>query len=224
MTGGTNWWGANDGAPNAGPYGDFQNSASNFYPVGAPQVFIGTSRATAVPVVNSTVTIPANTYVCTGAESTTVGPNPCTLTVGQPTGTFQVPAGLAPGTYNIYIDESNTTPLPGNGPNDAYQTAEGTNLGTVESVTPFNVEGAMVVKTSTTNYTDSGFAKAGDTIDYNYAVTNTGPDTLTGITVNDNLVPSADITCPRLVMGCRGRPRRARAPTRRPRRTWTTAR
>ena len=86
-------------------------------------MFIGTSRATAVPVVNSTVTIPANTYACTGAESNTVGPNPCTLTVGQPTGTFQMPSGLAPGAYNIYIDESNTTPLPGNGPNDGYQTA-----------------------------------------------------------------------------------------------------
>ena len=50
--------------------------------------------------------------------------------MGQPTGSFQVPSGLAPGTYNVYIDESNTTPLPGNGPNDAYQTARGTSLGT----------------------------------------------------------------------------------------------
>ena len=61
--------GFSDGAPNAGPYGDFQNGSANFYPVGAPQVFIGTSRATAVPVVNSTVTIPADTYACTGAET-----------------------------------------------------------------------------------------------------------------------------------------------------------
>ena len=94
MTGGANWWGARDGAPNAGPYGDFQNDAANFYPVSAPQVLIGTSRGTAVPVVNSTVTISAVTYACTGAECNTVGPNPCTLTVGQPTGTFQVPSGL----------------------------------------------------------------------------------------------------------------------------------
>ena len=92
-----------------------------------------------MPVVNSTVTIPANTYVCTGAESTTVGPNPCTLTPGQPTGTFQIPAGLTAGNYNLYIDESNTTPLPGNGPNDAYQTALGTSLGTAESVTPIAI-------------------------------------------------------------------------------------
>jgi hypothetical protein len=135
VTGGTNWWGASDGAPNAGPYGDFQNDAANFYPVGAPQISIGTSRGTAVPVVNSTVTIPADTYTCTGAETSTVGPNPCTLTVGQPTGTFQVPSGLSSGVYNVYIDESNTTPLPGNGPNDPYQTARGTNLGTAESTT-----------------------------------------------------------------------------------------
>ena len=33
VTGGTNWWGADSGAPNAGPYGDFQNDSSNFYPV-----------------------------------------------------------------------------------------------------------------------------------------------------------------------------------------------
>jgi hypothetical protein len=133
VTGGTNWWGAPDGAPNAAPYGDFQNSAANFYPVSAPSVYIGTSRGSAVPVVDSTVTIPANTYACTGAESTTVGPNPCTLTVGTPSGSFQVPSGLAPGAYNVYIDETNTQPLPGNGPNDSYQTSRGTSLGTAES-------------------------------------------------------------------------------------------
>ncbi len=159
-------------------------------------MYIGTSRATAVPVVNSTVTINQDSYACTGAESTTVGPNPCTLTVGQPTGTFQVPSGLAPGAYNVYIDESNTTPLPGNGPNDAYQTARGTNLGTVQSASQLDVEGVMVLKTSTTNYTDGGYSKAGDQIDYNYALTNQGPDTLSNVTVNDNKIPTANISCP----------------------------
>ena len=48
VTGGTNWWGASGGAPNSGPYGDTQAGA--MYPVSAPGVFIGTSRATAVPV------------------------------------------------------------------------------------------------------------------------------------------------------------------------------
>ncbi len=196
VTGGTNWWGASSGAPNAGPYGDFQNSSSDFYPVSAPQIYIGTSRATAVPVASSTVAINADAYACTGAESTTVAPNPCTLTVGQPTGSFTVPSGLAPGIYNVYIDESNTTPLPGNGPNDAYQTARGTSLGTVESATPLDVEGVMVVKTSTTAYADGGYSEAGDTITYTFAVTNTGPDTVTGITVADSNIPSAAITCP----------------------------
>ncbi|MGB7052007.1 MAG: putative Ig domain-containing protein [Acidimicrobiales bacterium] len=152
VTGGTNWWGSADGAPNTGPYGDDQNGAGSFYQVSAPSVYIGTSRATAVPVVDSTVTIPADTYACTGAESATVGPNPCTFTAGQPTGSFQVPSGLTPGTYNVYIDETNTTPLPGNGPNDSYQTARGTNLGTAESATPI-VIGTVPSITSANNTT-----------------------------------------------------------------------
>jgi large repetitive protein len=152
VTGGTNWWGSADGAPNSGPYGDDQNGAGTFYQVSAPSVYIGTSRATAVPVVNSTVTIPADAYTCTGAESDTVGPNPCTFTAGQPTGSFQVPAGLTPGTYNVYIDETNTTPLPGNGPSDSYQTARGTNLGTAESVTQLTIGTAPSI-TSANNTT-----------------------------------------------------------------------
>ncbi len=85
---------------------------------------------------NSTVTVSADSYSCTGAESSTVGPNPCVFTAGAPSGSFQVPSGVSPGTYNVYIDQTNTTPLPGNGPNDSYQTARGTSLGTAESVTP----------------------------------------------------------------------------------------
>ncbi len=152
VTGGANWWGDPNGAPDNNPTAEFQNSAADFYPVSAPQVLIGTSRATAVPVVSSTVSIPANTYVCTGAESTTVGPNPCTLTVAKPTGSFQVPSGLSPGAYNLYIDESNTTPLPGNGPNDAYQTTAGRNLGTVESTTPLFIGNPVFTSAATTSF------------------------------------------------------------------------
>ena len=56
---------------------------------------------------------------------------------------------MAPGTYNVYLDAPNTTPLPGNGPNDAYQTAQGTNLGTDEAVTQLDVEGVSLVKSTT---------------------------------------------------------------------------
>ena len=189
VTGGTNWWGGGGGAePNSGPYGDAQVGA--YYQVGAPQVYIGTSRATAVPATNSNVTLTANDYVCTGAESSTVGPNPCTMTPGAPTGSFQVPASLAPGTYNVYLDAPNTTPLPGNGPNDAYQTAQGTNLGTDEAVTQLDVEGVSLVKSTTS----TGFGTAGDTIPYTYLVTNSGPDTITGVGVSDNLIPT--VNCP----------------------------
>ena len=192
VTSGTNWWGANSGAPNAGPYGDFQNDSSNFYPVSAPQVLIGTSRGTAVPVADSTVTIGADSYACTGAESTSVGPNPCTLTVGDPTGTFQVPGGLAPGSYNVYIDESNTTPLPGNGPNDAYQTARGTNLGTAQSVTSFTVDPLVSVQAGTSS---TGYGAAGNTIPYSYLVNNLDPTSaLSGVTVADPGV--SGISCP----------------------------
>ncbi len=151
LTGGTNWWGSTRGAPNTGPYGDDQVGA--MYPVTAPGVFIGTTRESAIPVANSSVTISANSYTCNGPESGTVGPNvspnTCTMSPGQPSGTFQVPPGLTPGTYNIYIDESNTTPLPGDGPDDAYQTAQGTSLGTVESVTPFDVTSTSFTTTTT---------------------------------------------------------------------------
>ncbi len=160
VTGGTNWWGSSGGAPNTGPYGDDQ--VGNMYQVNAPGVFIGTSRATAVPVTNSTVTIGGNSYACTGAEATPtsatnpgVGPNPCTMTVGQPSGSFQVPAGLASGVYNVYIDESNTTPLPGNGPNDSYQTARGTNLGTAESVTQLVIGAPVFTSGTSTTFNEN---------------------------------------------------------------------
>ena len=48
-----------------------------------------------------------------------------------------------------------------------------------------NVSGDMVVKSSTTNYSDSGYSQAGDVINYQFAVTNTGGDTLTNVSVTD---------------------------------------
>ncbi len=46
------------------------------------------------------------------------------------------------------------------------------------------------------NVSTSAYGAAGQTLSYNYAVTNTGPDTLTNITVNDNKIASANINCP----------------------------
>jgi hypothetical protein len=186
VTGGSNWWGSSDGAPNAGPYGDAQQGS--YYQVSAPGVYIGTSRATAVPVVGSTVAIGADSYACTGAESATVGPNPCTFTAGSPSGSFQIPSGLAPGTYNIYIDESNTTPLPGNGPNDSYQTARGTSLGTAESVSSIVVGTAPSI-TSQNNTTFTAGSAGSFTVTTSGsptpALTETG-SLPTGVTFTDN--------------------------------------
>jgi hypothetical protein len=185
VTGGTNWWGAAGGAPNSGPYGDFQSGA--MYQVSAPGVFIGTSRGTAVPVVNSTVTIPGNQYVCTGAQSTTVGPNPCTMTPGQPTGSFQIPSGLAAGLYNVYIDETNTTPLPGNGPNDAYQTARGTNLGTAESVTQIAVGPPAFTSAASTTFSEAASGTFAVTAAGDGPITYTETGALpTGVTLASN--------------------------------------
>ena len=55
----------------------------------------------------------------------------------------------------MYIDESNTTPLPGNGPNDAYQTGRGTNLGTAESVTQLVVGPPVFTSTASGTFTES---------------------------------------------------------------------
>ncbi len=44
--------------------------------------------------------------------------------------------------------------------------------------------------------TSTGYGTAGDTISYNYLVTNTGTTTLSGITISDALVPSGAISCP----------------------------
>ena len=46
----------------------------------------------------------------------------------------QVPANLTPGTYNVYVDAMDTTPLPGNGPNDS-QSAEPVNCPAQTNVT-----------------------------------------------------------------------------------------
>ncbi len=50
--------------------------------------------------------------------------------------------------------------------------------------------------TLTKSTSSGGYSAAGDMISYSYDVTNTGTDTLSGITVSDSLIPSADITCP----------------------------
>jgi len=141
INGGANWWGNSAGAPIAGTS---HTQKGSYYSIPAPGVYIGTTRATAVAATSSTVQISGVTYAC-GQASSSVAPNPCTFTPGQISGSFTVPASLTAGAYNVYVDESNTTPLMGNGPNDSYQTARGTNRGTAESVTSITVAGGLAL-------------------------------------------------------------------------------
>ena len=135
VTGGTNWWGSADGAPNSGPYGDVQNGAGTLYQVERAERLHrdqpGHGRACR-RLHGDHLRRHLRLHRSRELDRRT---QPLHLHPGAPTGSFQVPAGLSPGTYNVYIDETNVTPLPGNGPNDAYQTARGTSLGTAESVT-----------------------------------------------------------------------------------------
>ncbi len=184
VTGGTNWWGNAGGAP---VVGTGHTQSGSYYTIPSPGVFIGTTRATAVAATSSTVAISATKYAC-GQASSSVPPNPCTFTPGAPSGSFVVPASLAPGSYNVYIDETNTGPFMGNGPNDSFQTARGTSRGTAESVTPLVVGiPAAITSANSTTFTENA---AGT-----FTVTATGSPTATlaetgslpsGVTFVDN--------------------------------------
>jgi hypothetical protein len=184
VTGGSNWWGNADGAP---VVGTGHTQAGSYYSIPSPGVYIGTSRATAVAATSSTIQVSATTYAC-GQASSSVPPNPCTFTAGAPSGSFVVPASLAPGTYNVYIDETNTSPFMGNGPNDSYQTTRGTSLGTAESSTPLVVG----VSPSITSANSTSFAVNASG---SFTVTTTGSPTAalsetgtlpSGVTFADN--------------------------------------
>jgi hypothetical protein len=184
VTGGSNWWGNAAGAPVAGTG---HTQSGSYYSVPAPGVFIGTSRGTAIPATSPNVQVSGVTYAC-GQASSSVPPNPCTFTPGQISGSFTVPASLTPGSYNVYIDEPNTSPLMGNGPNDSYQTARGTNRGSVESVTAITIGSAPSITSAASTTFTKGSAG-------NFTVTSTGTPTAalsktgalpSGVTFTDN--------------------------------------
>jgi hypothetical protein len=150
------------GTTGGATYGSTQ--VGDYYPLGAPQVYIGTNSASAHAAgpVSSNVTLWASTYNCTGTSTTTNGNiAPCNLEIGGKnpnyagdsagtaaiSGSFTVPSNLTPGTYNVYVDALNNTPLPGNGPVDASiypaspngQTDPSIALGTDEAVTQITV-------------------------------------------------------------------------------------
>ena len=113
------------GTTGGATYGASQ--VGDYYPLGAPQVYIGTNSASAHAAgpVSSNVNLWSSTYNCTGTSTTTNGNvSPCTLEIGGKnpsyasvnsanpgtagiSGTFTVPSNLAPGTYNVYVDADN---------------------------------------------------------------------------------------------------------------------
>ncbi len=166
VTGGTNWWGNSGGAPVAGTG---HTQTGSYYSIPAPGVFIGTSRATAEAAPSSSVSISALKYAC-GQASSSVAPNPSTFTAPAISGSFTVPSDLTPGTYNVYIDETNTSPLTGNGPNDSYQTMRATSLGTAEAVTSLTIGSAPTITSGASTTFTEGSAGT-------FTVTSTGSPT-----------------------------------------------
>ena len=139
VTGGTNWWGTGS-TPDPGTIPGVAGGASTSVP--APSVWVGTSRATAVEATSS-LSVTAAQYNCTGGGGGSTAPGPaisCSAPVqGVMSGTITIPSGLAPGSYNVYIDQPNTNPIAGEnntGYNDGLSDAGFT---AVESSTPITV-------------------------------------------------------------------------------------
>ncbi len=84
---------------------------------------------------------------------------------------------------------TNTATATGSNPSNTAVTSNPSS-----ATVPANGAASSLSLTKTT--TSSGYSAAGQTLDYDYRVTNTGTTTVTGISVNDNLVTPADLSCP----------------------------
>ena len=77
VTGGSNWWGSRRAPPTPAPTGTTRPAPCTRCL--HPPCTLERPGPSAVAVTSSTVTIGANTYTSPGAESSTTGPNPCTM-------------------------------------------------------------------------------------------------------------------------------------------------
>ena len=121
----------------------------------------------------------------------------------MPSGAISCPAGtLAPeasvtctGTYQVTqadVDAGSVTDTATAGATNPADDAEESAPSTVTVGAAFASSGLTLVDSSPT----TSYEAVGDTISYNYLVTNTGTTTLSGISISDSLMPSGAISCP----------------------------
>ncbi len=123
-----------------------------------------------------------------------------------PTGAINCPdSSLAPGasetctgSYTVSqadVDNgsvTNSATVSGTAENGTVPVTSNTSTVTVEASDASS--SITVVKSSSSSYQDGAYGKAGDVIDYQYVVTNTGTTTLSDWSVSDNLIPN--VSCP----------------------------
>ena len=120
-----------------------------------------------------------------------------------PSGAISCPAGtLAPeasvtctGTYQVTqadVDAGSVTDTATAGATNPAGDAEASAPSSVTVGAAYATSGLTLVDSSPT----TSYGAAGDTISYNYLVTNTGTTTLSGISISDSLIPSGAISCP----------------------------
>ncbi len=145
--------------------------------VGGDDTFPFTGTGTGVPA-NFSITTNAGT----GSQTfPNLDPGTYTVTENVPAG-WQTPPGLTCGPGGTTNGATATITIP---PAGGTVTCTYTN-------TKIPLQGALTITKSASPQT---FKAVGDVITYTYGVTNSGQTTVTGLSIDDNKIPAASITC-----------------------------